>query len=161
MLPVLAVLWAAQLVYASPPSDAGSFPLSAVPDCVATAPDTGGAHICKVRAAVGGQWQAGTGEWIVIRAAKGSTTQAGCLTDTASIVPTITIDGNSLPVDTIPCELNVASGLWFIDYRALSHPLPPGDHAIVESWYFTTNDGSNLAGTTITFNATLTVAQHG
>ena len=73
----------------APPTDQGPFPLSSVPDCLTAAPNTGGAHICKVRAAGGiASWQALTGEWIVIRAAAGENTLADCSADQASIVPT-------------------------------------------------------------------------
>lgn len=157
---------AATAAFAAPPTDQGSFPLSSVPDCTTTALNKGGVHICKVRAAVGGDWQAATGEWIVIRSGFApdmpDTTQATCLAYQASIVATITIDGKNLPVDTIPCELIPNSpDFWFVDYRVLSHPLPPGVHAISASFVFTTAVGPNLAGTTITDSATLTVAQHG
>ena len=151
----------ATAAFAAPPTDQGPFPLSSVPDCKTGVPDTGGAHICKVRAAVGGSWQAGTGEWIVIRAATGQPTQAACLADQGSIVATITIDGKSLPVDTIPCAFDAGSGLWFVDYRALSHPLPKGNHAISESWYFTIDANGVPAGATFTFTATLTVSNPG
>ena len=155
---------AATAAFAAPPTDQGSFPLSSVPDCKATVPDNpGGAHICKVRAAAGGEWQAATGEWIVIRSGFApdmpDTTQATCLAYQASIVATIRIDGKNLPVDTIPCEfIGPPSNFWFLDYRALSHPLPPGVHAISVSFVFTTAVGPNAAGTTITDSATLTIA---
>jgi hypothetical protein len=163
-LPVLMFLvlagLAATAAFAAPPTDQGSFPLSSVPDCQATAPDTGGAHICKVRAAAGGDWQAGSGEWIVIRAGFGNT-QATCLAYQVSVVATITIDGKTLSVDTIPCEYIASSDFWFVDYRALSYPLPPGDHAIQASFYFTTAVDIHPAGSTLIDNATLTVAQPG
>ena len=143
----------------APPTDQGSFPLSSVPDCLTAAPNTGGAYICKVRAAGGiASWQASTVEWIVIRAAAGENTLAACSADRASIVPTITIDGTRLPVDVIPCAFY--AGAYYVDYRALSHPLPNGDHAISESLYFTT-DAGDPAGTTLTFSTTLTVAAKG
>jgi len=151
----------ATAAFASPPSDQGPFPLSSVPDCKTGAPDTGGAHICKVRVAIGGNWQAGTGEWIVVRLANGLDTQAKCLSDQASIVATITIDGTSLPVDVISCAFNADSGLWFVDYRALSQPLPKGEHAISESFYYTTDSNGVTAGTTETFTATLAVSNPG
>lgn len=142
------------VAYATPPSDQGPSPLATVPDCKAPVADTGGAHICKVRAVLGGNWQAGTGEWIVVRAGSGSDTQAACLADEATIVATITIDGKNLPVDTISCAFVAAFGGWFVDWRALSHPLPKGDHAIVETWY--------VGGVAVaTFPATLTVSNPG
>ena len=50
---------------ASPPSD--QRPLGpSLPSCTASAPDTGGAHICWATPLRGG-WQASTGEWIVMR----------------------------------------------------------------------------------------------
>jgi hypothetical protein len=143
----------------APPTDQGPFPLSSVPDCLTAAPNTGGAHICKVRAAGSiASWQASIGEWIVIRAAAGENTLADCSADQASIVPTITIDGTSLPVDVTPCAFH--AGAYYVDYRALSHPLPKGDHAISESLYFTTDAGAPT-GTTLTFSTTLTVANKG
>ena len=75
---------------------------------------------------------------------------------------TITIDGNSLPVDNIPCAFSTDSNAWITDWRALSHPLPKGDHAIVETLLFTTAvDGIFTAGQTITASGTLTVVQNG
>jgi hypothetical protein len=151
----------ATAAFASSPSDQGPFPLSSVRDCLTTAPPTK-AKICKVRPAVStiANWQAGTSDWIVVRAAIGEDDQAKCSADQASIVPTITIDGKSFPVDTIPCAFNADTQLWFVDYRALSKPLDVGDHAIVESWFFTTDANGVPAGTTITFGPkTLTVAK--
>jgi hypothetical protein len=156
----LAVLGAAGTAHASPPSDAGPFPLSTVPDCLTAAPDSGGPHVCKVRPAFGlADWQAGAGEWIVVRVGDAEPDQAGCLAVQASVVATITVDGTTLPVDTTPCQFS--AGSWVVDYRALSHPLAPGDHAISTSWYFTTAAVGNAAGSTLTFGTTLTVNPQG
>jgi hypothetical protein len=159
MLLVLAGL-GVTAAFAASPTDQGAFPLSSVRDCLTTAPATKD-KICKVRAAAAiANWQAGTSDWIVVRAAIGEPDQASCLADQTSIVPTITIDGKSFPVDTIPCAFNAGSGLWFVDYRALSKPLDTGDHAIVESWFFTTTSPGGTGGTTTTFGPrTLTVAK--
>jgi hypothetical protein len=166
LLLVLAGVVAAA-AFATPPSDQGPYPLDSVPDCVAAAPDTGGAHICKVHPfAAGVPWQAGTGEWVVIRGAEfafgTADDHATCLAIQASLKVTITIDGNSLPVDNIPCAFNAAANTWITDWRALSHPLPKGAHAIVETLVFTTAvDSIFSAGDTITANGTLTVSNPG
>ena len=156
----------------SPPTDLpplGSF----FPSCVAGALDTSGAHQCWVVPLRPG-WQASTGEWIVVRLgdaeavdpANPDTARTLCEELQASIVATITLDGESLPVDTIPCELHPGNGnpdVWFVDWRALSQPLTPGEHTFTVSWYFTqTVDGVANAGDTSVFpTRTLTVIPQG
>jgi hypothetical protein len=129
-----------------------------VPDCT-TAANTGGAHICKVRVVAGGNWRAEPGEWIVIRAAvghDGAKAKATCMANQAAAVVTITIDGRQHPVDTIPCALD--SGRYEVDWRALSHPLTPGRHIIVETWYFPRATPDWPAGATAVWLAALTIA---
>jgi hypothetical protein len=161
MVAAVAALTVAGLAYAAPPSDQGAFPLSSVPDCKTAATDTGGAHICKVRAAVGGAWQASVGEWIVVRAGTGDPNPAVCQSIQAGAVVTITIDGNALPVDLIPCAFSPALGVFFVDWRALSQPLTPGVHNIVETWSFPNGALGIPPGTVITFTPTLTVGPNG
>jgi len=135
---------------ASPPSDQLPLGPSSLPSCTASAPDTQGAHICWVTLLRGG-WQASTGEWIVVRVGDLEPTQSLCEQMQASVVATITLDGQSLPVDTIPCQGSDADG-WFVDWRALSQPRIPGTHTFSASWYFTaTVDGIAPAGYTATF----------
>lgn len=165
MLVALAGLGVTGLAYATAPSDQGPFPLTSVPDCLATVPaPPGGAHLCKVHPFAGPTvpWQASTGEWIVIRAGfyyPDPSAQAECQADQASVVATITIDGKNVPVDTIPCTVGTGpyTGYWPLDYRALSHPLTPGVHNIVETLTWTTTTASEPAGFTYTLPATLTV----
>src|SRR5581483_8433483 len=89
VLLVLAGLGVTQSASATPPSAAGPFPLASVPECLATAQDTGGARICQVRQAFPGTpWQAATGEWIVVRNTAGSASQATCLATQGSVVAT-------------------------------------------------------------------------
>jgi hypothetical protein len=156
----LAGLGVTQLASANPPSAAGPFPLASVPDCIATAPDTSGAHICQLhQTSPSTPWQAATGEWIVIRNPSGSASQATCLATQASVVATFTLDGDPIPVEVTPCA--ETAGLWWVEWRALSHPLPPGDHAVAMSRYYTTAVGGFPAGASLTFRETLTVLPRG
>jgi hypothetical protein len=159
---MVAVLAAAGAAYASAPTDGGPWPLSTLPDCLTAVPDTSGPHICKVRPAPASgitHWQAGTGEWIVVRVGDLEPDQASCLAVQASVVATVTIDDATVPADLFPCQLS--GGFWIVDYRALFHPLAPGDHAVSESWHFTTAASDVPAGSTITFSTTLTVTPRG
>jgi hypothetical protein len=162
-----------QSVLASPPSDL--VPLGpSLPSCIAGAPDTGGAHICWV-VPLRPRWQASTGEWIVVRLGDAETVEPAnpdaartvCEALQTSIVATITLDGQSLLVDTIPCELHPGNNgnpdFWFIDWRALSHPLTPGGHTFTVSWFYTeTVPGVANAGDTAVFpTQTLMVIRQG
>src|SRR5437870_3745258 len=158
---------------ASPPSDL--VPLGpSLPSCVAGAPDTGGAHICWVVPLFSG-WQASTGEWIVVRLGNAEAVDPSnpdaaktlCEQLQASIVATITLDGQSLPVDTIPCELHPGSSgnpdVWLVDWRALSQPVTPGGHTFTVSLFYTqTVPGVANAGDTAVFpTQTLAVIPQG
>lgn len=169
----LAVIAATQSGWASAPSDL--VPLGpSLPTCTATAPDTRGAHICWVTPLRPG-WLASTGEWIVVRLgdaepidlANPDAARTLCEELQASIVATITLDGQSLPVDTIPCELHAGTNgnpdVWFVDWRALSQPLTPGEHTFTVSWYFTqtVNGVANAGDTSVFPTQTLTVVQQG
>ena len=169
----LAVIAGTQGVWASPPGDLQPLGPS-LPSCNAAAPDTRGAHVCWVTPLRPG-WQASTGEWIVVRVGDAEAVdpinpdaaQTLCEAFQAAIVATITLDGQSLPVDTIPCELHPGSGgnsdVWFVDWRALSQPLTPGQHTFSASWFFTqTVSGVANAGDTSVFpTQTLTVIPKG
>jgi hypothetical protein len=173
LIATLALIAAPQSVMASPPDD--RVPLGpSLPSCTAVAPDTRGAHVCWVTPLRPG-WQASTGEWIVVRLgdaepvdpANPEAAQALCEDLQAAIVATITLDGQSLPVDTIPCELHPGGNgnpdVWFVDWRALSQPLTPGGHAFTVSWFYTrTVPGFANAGDTAVFpTQTLTVIPRG
>ena len=170
---VLGVIAATQSVLASPPSDL--VPLGpSLPSCNVGAPDTRGAHICWVTPLRPG-WQASTGEWIVVRLgdaeavdpANPDAARTLCEELQASIVATITLDGNSLPVDTIPCELHPGNngnpGVWFVDWRGPSQPLTPGEHSFTVSWFFTqtVNGVANSGDTSVFPTQTLTVVPQG
>lgn len=169
----LAAFAVSSMASASPPTDLSPLGPS-LPSCTAGAPATGGAHICWVTPLRPG-WQASTGEWIVVRLgdaepvdpANPDAARTLCEQLQASIVATITLDGQSLPVDTIPCELHPGNNgnpdIWFVDWRALSHPLTPGDHTFIVSWFYTqTVDGVANAGDTAIFpTQTLTVIPQG
>jgi len=142
-----------------------------LPSCTASAPDTGGAHTCWVTPLRAG-WQASTGEWVVVRVgdaepvdpANPAAAKTLCEQIQASIVATIMVDDQPLPVDTISCQLHPGNpDVWFVDWRALSHPLTPGEHTFTVSWYFTqTVDGVANAGDTSVFpTQTLTVIPQG
>jgi hypothetical protein len=161
---LLAPLGAAGVAIAAPPSDGGSSPF-ALPNCM------GGVdidHICKVSPAFAsftGQpvaWQAETGTFIVIRLGWIDPDPANCAAAQATLIPTITLDGKQLPVDTFPCrfETGLATG-WIVDYRTLVHPLPPGEHSISVTSYFPVAIGYPgdyvPAGTTEIDSTTLTV----
>src|SRR5438093_8734792 len=106
----LAVVAPTQSVLASPPSDL--VPLGpSLPSCNVGAPDTRGVHICWVTPLRPG-WQASTGEWIVVRLgdaeavdpANPDTARTLCEELQASILATITLDRESLPVDSTTRE---------------------------------------------------------
>src|SRR5436189_2413305 len=158
---LVAVVAATQSALATPPTDLSPLGPATLPACTTTAPDTKGAHICWVTPIRPG-WQASTGEWIVVRVGDLEPSQSICAQMQASVVTTLTLDGQSLPVDTIACEGSDSAG-WFVDWRALSTPLTPGDHTFSASWYFTTTvDGIGTAGQTAVFpTRTLTVMPNG
>ncbi|TMC84860.1 MAG: hypothetical protein E6J06_05410 [Chloroflexi bacterium] len=173
LVAMLALIAAPPSALAAPPSDL--VPLGpSLPSCIAGAPDTPGAHICWVTPIRPG-WQASTGEWVVVRLgdaeqvdpANPDAAKTLCEELQAAIVATITIDGQSLAVDTIPCELHPGSNgnpdVWFVDWRGLSQPLTPGQHTFTVSWYFTqTVPGFANAGDTSVFpTQTLTVIPQG
>src|SRR5207248_2685922 len=155
----IAAFAVSSIALASSPTDLAPLGPS-LPSCVAGAPDTSGAHICWVTPLRPG-WQASTGEWIVVRVGNAAEVDPSnpdaarilCAQLQASVVATITLDAEPLPVDTIPCELRPGSpAVWFVDWRALSHPLTPGDHSFTVRWYFTqTVDGIGNAGDTAVF----------
>jgi hypothetical protein len=171
---VILSIAATQTALASPPSDLVPLGPSTLPPCAAGAPDTTGAHICWVVPLRPG-WQASTGEWIVVRLGDAEPVDPAnpggaktlCEQMEASIVATITLDGQSLPVDTVPCELRPGNNgnpdIWFVDYRGLSNPLTPGGHTFTVSWFFTqTVPGVANAGHTAVFpTQTLTVMPKG
>lgn len=165
MLPVLAALASTQVAYASPPSDQGTLPLP-MADCAAGAPDTGGAHICKLRIFDTVNWQASTGEWIVVRGGTGEVTLADCLSDQTGVVVTYAINGRTFPADTIPCQDFSAPGapFFFVDWRLLSHPLPPGVYTFTETAIAIANLPDGTPAGAIWFSASstpLTVVQQG
>lgn len=146
---LVAFLALGSVASATPPSDLVPVGPS-LPACMSTASDTSGAHQCFVAPRFPG-WQASTGEWIVVRLGDLEPTQSLCLQMQASVVATNTLDGQSLPVDTIPCH-QIGTDQWFVDWRSLSTPLMPGDHTFTVSWYFTqTVDGIANAGQTWQF----------
>jgi hypothetical protein len=148
----LAALAVGSIASATPPSDLRPLGPS-LPSCTASAPDTGGAHICWVTPLRDEGWQASTGEWIVVRVGDLEPTQELCEQAQASVVATITLDDRSLPVDTISCH--AVDGGWFVDWRGLSEPLPPGTHTFSETWHFTTT------GDTFTFGPQTLVVMPG
>lgn len=155
-------LAATQVASAGPPNDhLADLGLRAlVPDCVAGAPNTGGAHRCEVRPFAQPSWQADPGEWIVIVTAFGAPDQAACPA-AAAVVATYTVDSDVLPTVQAPCSLAADVNVWVVDNRALSHPLPPGDHLITATFYFPLELFDIPAGTTFSFSTTLTVVPGG
>ena len=166
----IAAFAVSSIASASSPTDLAPLGPS-LPSCVAGAPDTSGAHICWVVPLRPG-WQASTGEWIVVRLGNAAPVDPAhpdaartlCGQLQASVVATITVDGQSLPVDTIPCELHPGNpDVWFVDWRALSHPLTPGEHTFNVSLYFTqtVDDFANAGDTSVFPTQTLTVIPQG
>jgi hypothetical protein len=143
----------AGVAHSASPYDHLSDPVGnpAVPRCLADAQNTSAPLVCKVLPFLRPDWQAESGEWIIIRTAFGVGTQAEC-PSLEAIVATYTLDGKPLAVDQSPCELN--SGLWLIDFRAVSPPLPSGDHSISTAFVFP-------AAPTQTYSTTLSVAAGG
>ena len=156
----LAGLVVTQLASAASPFDHLSDPVGNpdVPRCLAEAPNTRAPLACKVAPFALPNWQAQTGEWIIIRTAYAVADQATCPAVEA-VVATYTIDGKAVAVDESACEFNSFDGVYRVDFRAVSPPLPPGDHSISTTFYFPVDgvlDGIP-AGTTVTYNTTLTV----
>lgn len=165
VLPVLVLFVATQVAYASPPSDNGNLPLP-MADCAAGKPDTSGAHICKLRIFDTVNWQASTGEWIVVRGGTGEVTLADCQADQTGVVVTYTINGRTIPTDTFPCQDFSAPGspFFFVDWRMLSHPLSPGVYTFTETAIAIANlpDGTPAGATWFSASSTpLTVVQNG
>jgi hypothetical protein len=165
LLPVIAALVSTQVAYASPPSDNGTLPLP-MADCAAGAPDTGGAHICKLRIFDTVNWQASTGEWIVVRGGDGEDTLTNCLSIQRGVVVTYTINGTTFPADTFPCQDLSSPGapFFFVDWRLLSHPLPSGVYTFTETAIATANlpDGTPAGATWFSASSTpLTVVPKG
>jgi hypothetical protein len=139
--------------------------------CTASAPDVGvtssdGAfpHICTVALVRPGPYQASTGEWVLFPVNIGGGTKEQCLPIQSSVVVTISLSGQSVPVDTLPCYFGTL-GLWSVSYRFLSHPLPAGTYTASLTVVYLSDvfDGvtTTPAGTVQHFTQTLTVVQHG
>jgi len=133
-----------------------------VPRCLANAPDTSAPFVCKVLPFLRPDWQAGLGEWIIVRTAYAVADQATCPALEA-VVATYTLDGKALAVDQSACEFNSLDNVYRIDFRAVSSPLPLGNHAISTTFYFPLEGVLDdiPAGTTVTYNTTLSVAAGG
>jgi len=159
-LVTLAGLGATQVASAGSPFDHLSDPVGnpGVPECLADAPNTSGARICKVRPFARPDWQAETGEWIIVRTAWAVADQAAC-PSLEAIVPTYTLDGEVLAIHTTSCQFSPTLDAWQVDFRALSPPLPPGDHSISTTYYFPMDVLGGPAGTTRTFDTTVSVSR--
>jgi len=133
-----------------------------VPRCLATFQNTSAPFVCKVAPFALPSWQAGVGEWIIIRTAYAVADEATC-SALEAVVATYTLDGNALAVDQSACEFNSFDNVYRIDFRAVSPPLPPGNHAISTTFYFPVEGVLDdiPAGTTVTYNTTLSVAAGG
>jgi len=120
--------------------------------CRAAAPDIGLAaqpgtgvndgafpHICRADIPQAIPFQASTGEWILFRIGDLEATQAACQQFSDSVTISYSLDGQPVNSDILPCQQR-PDGSWFIDYRFLSHPLPPGVHTLTVT--FTTAGGS-------------------
>jgi hypothetical protein len=159
MVLALTALVAVQVASANSPRKHLSDPVGNpdVPECLTDAPNTSGPRVCKVRPFASPNWQAETGEWIIIRTAWAASSCAPL----EAIVSTYTFDGKALVVHQSACEFNANLGLWQIDFRALRRPLRRGDHAISTTYFFPEDVVGGLAGTTRSFSTTLTVTKRG
>jgi len=142
--------------------------------CTASAPDVGvtssdGAfpHICTVALVRHEAYQASTGEWILFVVDIGGGTREECLPIQPSVVVTIRLSGQPVPVDTLPCHFRTGppGPGWSVSYRFLSHPLPAGNYT-ASLTVVVLSDISDLgttirAGTVLSFTQTLSVIQHG
>ena len=153
---LMAVLGVSVASAACGPFDQFSAPVGnpGVPDCLPAAPNTGAPRVCKLLPFASPSWQADLGEWVVVRTAWAHESSCAAL---AAIVPSFTLDGDSLSVKQSACEFNANLGLWQVDFRAVSPPLAPGDHTITTSFFFPQDVIGGPAGTTSTFTTTLTV----
>ena len=159
LLLALTALTVVQVASANGPNEHLSDPVGnpGVPACLADAPNAGHPRVCKLRPFASPNWQAETSEWIIIRTAWAHTSCAPL----EAIVATYTLDGTTLEVVQSACEFNSALGLWQVDFRALSHPLKRGDHAISTTYFFPEEVAGAPAGTTSTFSTTLSVTARG
>ncbi len=140
--------------------DIDAFDLPFLP-CAAGVPDMGvpagatgdGAfpHICFVR--FGGApgitaWQASTGEWILFHQRVAFGSQGQCLEFAAARAATVTLDGDQVAFDTLPCQQPAAppgfTPPWIYSFRFLSHPLPQGMHTATLTF-----SGSGVPTTTL------------
>ena len=142
---------------AASPFDQLSAPVGnpGVPECLSAAANTGAPRVCKLRPFASPNWQADLSEWVVVRTAWAHESSCAAL---AAIVPSFTLDGNSIPVTQSACEFNSNLDVWQVDFRAVRPPLAAGDHAITTSFFFPQDVIGGPAGTTSTFSTTLTVS---
>ena len=148
----------------SPASYLTAWPLP--PLCPVSAAD---APICHVPLA-GGNRHASNGESILYRFGWGAATQQECKAFITSASKSITVDGRSVDLVTVPCQFFAASpvpgdghtNVWVTDVRYVSSPLAPGQYNVSATitYHASLFDGIKTAvpsGTVQTFHMTLTV----
>jgi hypothetical protein len=125
-----------------------------VPECVTAASNTEAPFVCKLRPFASPNWQAESGEWVIVRTAWA---QDSC-PSLAAVVATYSLDGKALDVQRSSCQFSAGLGVWQVDFRSVIPPLPKGDHSITTVYYFPEAVIGGPAGTTHTFNTILTVS---
>ena len=126
---------------------------------VAAAPDSGAndgafAHICWVKFAQQGPWQASTGEWILFDQRVAFGAQADCEAFAGTATATVTFRGASVAFDTVPCRQPFPGGPWVVAFHFLTEPLPPGT-------YSATLTLTPAGGSTSVFTQSVTVVPQG
>jgi len=126
---------------------------------VAAAPDSGAndgafAHICWVKFAQQGPWQASTGEWILFDQRVAFGAQADCEAFAGTATATVTFRGASVAFDTVPCRQPFPGGPWVVAFHFLTEPLPPGT-------YSATLTLTPAGGSTTAFTQSVTVVPQG
>jgi len=133
---------------------------AAQPDMgVPPAPGTGandGAfpHICWVKFAQQGPWQASTGEWILFDQRVAFPSHADCEAFAATATASVTFQGERVAFDTVPCQQPFPGGPWVVAFHFLTEPLPPGT-------YSATLTLTPAGGSTTAFTQSVTVVPQG
>ena len=111
-------------------------------------------HICWVKFAQQGPWQASTGEWILFDQRVAFSTQAECTAFAATATAIVTFQGVTVAFDTVPCQQPFPGAPWVVAYHFLTDPLPPGT-------YSATLALTPAGGSTTAFTQSVTVVPQG
>lgn len=111
-------------------------------------------HICWVKFAQQGPWQASTGEWVLFDQRVGFEAQAVCEAFAATATASVTFQGASVAFDTVPCQQPRPGAPWVVAFHFLTEPLPPGA-------YSATLTLTPAGGSTTAFSQIVTVVPKG